>query len=148
MGVVRRIGIRASTVRTFSGAEVIVPNGDLLSGQVTNWTLSDVNRRLDIDIGVAYGTDPRRVIELLKGVAEGNDRVLKDPEPAVIFMGFGDSALNFQLRAWTDSETWFLLKSDLTVLVHDAIVEAGIVIPFPQRDLHIKTAQPPGTPSA
>ncbi len=142
LGVVRNIGIRASTIRTFSGAEVIVPNGDLVAGQVTNWTLSDVYRRIDVIIGVAYGTDPHKVIELLLDVAKQTHDVLKEPEPSVIFKGFGESSLDFELRAWTDSDQWYALKSDLTVNVHDAIVTASIHIPFPQRDLHFRSMDP------
>jgi small-conductance mechanosensitive channel len=139
VGVVRRIGIRASTVRTFAGAEVIIPNGDLLAGQVTNWTLSDINRRIDVLVGVAYGTDPEKVISLLLDVAHRQEGVLEDPEPTVIFRGFGESSLDFELRAWTASERWFALKSDLTVKVNRAIVDSGIEIPFPQRDLHLRS---------
>jgi small-conductance mechanosensitive channel len=136
---VRRIGIRASTIRTFAGAEVIVPNGDLVASQVTNWTLSDINRRLDILVGVAYGTDPEKVIALLLDVAHQQEGILDDPEATVIFKGFGESSLDFELRAWTASERWFGLKSDLTVKVNRAIVDAGIEIPFPQRDLHLRS---------
>ncbi|MBT8442635.1 MAG: mechanosensitive ion channel, partial [Gammaproteobacteria bacterium] len=138
-GRVREIGLRASRIRTFDGAEVIVPNADLIAGNVINWTLSDRTRRLDIRIGVAYGTDPKRVKEILLGVAEDSEVVAKDPEPAALFEGFGDSSLNFTLRAWIpEAGDWPSLSSDLYVAVHDAIVDAGIEIPFPQRTLHIR----------
>ena len=113
-GEVKRIGIRSSTVRTFDGAEVIVPNASLVSDQVTNWTLSDRMRRIDLDVGVGYGTDPQQVIALLNEVARANPGVLPDPAPLVLFLGFGDSALNFQVRVWTARfEDWLNTRSDL-----------------------------------
>ncbi|MBW2281429.1 MAG: mechanosensitive ion channel, partial [Deltaproteobacteria bacterium] len=143
LGEVKRIGIRASTVRTWQGAEVIVPNGDLISGQVTNWTLSDHNRRIDVDVGVKYGTDPERVLQLLLDVAAAEDRILEMPAPSALFRGFGDSSLDFRLRAWTSrSEEWVRIHSDLNVAVNRALAEAGIEIPFPQRDLHLRSVAP------
>jgi small-conductance mechanosensitive channel len=140
IGVVRRIGIRASTIRTFDGAEVIVPNGDLISKEVVNWTLSDRTRRIDVRVGVAYGTDPNKVLDLLLKVANEQPDLLKYPEPGAFFLGFGDSSLDFLLRFWTaDFENWWRIQSQVTVAVNDAIVEAGIEIPFPQRDLHLRS---------
>ncbi|MEN8160181.1 MAG: mechanosensitive ion channel domain-containing protein, partial [Myxococcota bacterium] len=141
LGEVKRIGIRSSTVRTLQGAEVIVPNGNLISDQVVNWTFSDRRRRMEVKVGVAYGTDPERVLELLRQVAAAHPQVLDDPEPAALFLGFGDSSLDFELRAWTPLfEDWMETQSQVTVAVNRAIVEAGIEIPFPQRDLHLRTA--------
>jgi len=138
IGEVKRIGIRSSTVRTFEGAEVIVPNASLVSDQVTNWTLSDRMRRIDLDIGIAYGTDPQRVVALLSEVARANPGVLPDPSPVVLFLGFGDSALNFQIRAWTAHfEEWVRTRSDLGLAVQAALKEAGIEVPFPQREVRI-----------
>ena len=142
-GTVSRIGVRSSTVRTFDGAEVIVPNANLIANEVTNWTLSDMRRRMEILVGVAYGTDPHKVLELLLKAARSDERILNDPEPSVLFLGFGDSSLNFSLRAWTDEFNEYLaIKSDLTLAVHDAIYAAGIEIPFPQRDLHLRSIDP------
>jgi small-conductance mechanosensitive channel len=142
-GRVSRIGVRSSTVRTFDGAEVIVPNANLIANEVTNWTLSDMRRRMEILVGVAYGTDPHKVLELLLKAARSDERILADPEPAALFLGFGDSSLNFSLRAWTDEFNEYLtIKSDLTLAVHDAIYAAGIEIPFPQRDLHLRSIDP------
>jgi len=139
VGEVRRIGTRSSTIVTFQGAEVIVPNSNLISNQVINWTLSSQWRRVDIPIGVAYGTDPERVIKLLVGVAESHPRVLLVRPPMAFFLGFGESALKFELRFWAaQQDTWFQLQSDVTVAVAKALREAGIEIPFPQRDLHIR----------
>ncbi len=144
VGEVKRIGIRSSTVRTWEGAEVIVPNASLVSDQVTNWTLSDRMRRIDLDVGVAYGADPHRVVEILAGVARANPGVLPEPAPVVLFLGFGDSSLNFQVRAWTARfEEWVRTRSELGLAVHAALKEAGIAIPFPQRDVHVVLAKTP-----
>ena len=144
-GEVQRIGIRSSTVRSFQGAEVIVPNADLISQQVTNWTLSDRKRRIEIPVGVAYGTDPDRVLEILTEVARNSDDVLPTPEPYALFSGFGDSSLNFELRAWTDDFDNFLrVKSGISARIGAALKEAAITIPFPQRDLHVRTLPPTG----
>jgi small-conductance mechanosensitive channel len=137
-GEVKRIGIRSSTVRTWEGAEVIVPNASLVSDQVTNWTLSDRMRRVDVEVGVAYGTDPQRVVALLTEVARSTPGVLPEPAPVVLFLGFGDSALNFQLRAWTAHfEEWIKTRSELGLAVHHALEKAGITIPFPQREVRV-----------
>lgn len=139
-GRVSQVGARASTIRTFQGAEVIVPNSFFISDQVINWTLSDESRRIDLDIGVAYGTDPKRVIQLVREVVEAHPHVLGIPPVDVFFMGFGDSALNFQVRAWTRrSDIWVNIRSDLGIAIHRALVDAGISIPFPQRDVYLHT---------
>jgi small-conductance mechanosensitive channel len=123
---------------------VIVPNSNLLSNQVINWTLSSQWRRVDVPIRVAYGTDPERVIKLLVAVAESYPGVLLDRPPMAFFMGFGESSLNFELRFWSAwHDTWFQLQSDVTVAVAKALREAGIEIPFPQRDLHLRNFDPP-----
>jgi small-conductance mechanosensitive channel len=137
-GEVRSIGIRSSVIRTFDGAEVIVPNGNMLSQSVTNWTLSDRKRRVELTIGVAYGTDPKQVIELLLGVAREHPDVLDQPPPSAVFMGFGASSLDFSLRMWTlRQEPFPQLKSDVGVGMYKVLTEAGIEIPFPQTDLHV-----------
>lgn len=144
IGEVRRIGIRASIVRTFDGAEVIVPNGNLISSEVVNWTLSDQKRRVRVEVGVAYGTDPQRVIEVLKTTAREHPEALRYPEPQVIFREFGPSSLDFRLMFWTATfDDFFRVRSEMNVAVNDALKEAGITIPFPQRDLHVK-GLPPG----
>jgi len=137
-GTVEHIGIRASVVRTWQGAEVIVPNANLISSEVINWTLSDDRRRMEIPVGVAYGTDPQTVLELLLGIARAHPEVLSDPEPAAVFAGFGDSSLDFELRAWTTGDI-VRIPSELRVSVNRALAEAGIEIPFPQRDLHLRS---------
>lgn len=139
IGAVRRIGARSCTVLTYQGAEVIVPNSSLLSNNVINWTLSSPWRRVDVPVRVAYGTNPEQVIELLEGVARSHRGVLLERPPEVFFLGFGESALNFELRFWCGSQdTWFQLQSDMTIAVAAALRQAGIEIPFPQRELHIR----------
>jgi small-conductance mechanosensitive channel len=140
MGTVRRIGMRASSIRTWSGAEVIVPNGNLVSSEVINWTLSDRTRRVELAVGVAYGNEPQAVIDVLLEAARKRDDILDYPAPSALFVGFGDSSLDFELRGWTDRFDDFLrVKSALAVDVCGALAEAGIQIPFPQRDLHLKS---------
>jgi small-conductance mechanosensitive channel len=142
-GEVRRIGIRSSTIRTPQGAEVIVPNSNLISDRVVNWTFSDRRRRMDIKVGVAYGTDPDRVLALLEGVARAHPDVLTDPAPQVLFTGFGESSLDFELRAWTALfDSYVVTQSQLGVALARALSEAGIEVPFPQRDLHLRSADP------
>jgi potassium efflux system protein len=142
-GKVREIGMRATTLTTFEGADVVVPNGTLLSEKLINWTLRDMNRRLDVNVGVAYGTDPKKVLELLMDVTKSTPGVAEEPQPTVLFAGFGASSLDFSVRAWTnDFADWVRVRSNLTVRIHDAIVEAGIEIPFPQHDLHLRSVSP------
>jgi small-conductance mechanosensitive channel len=137
-GEVKRIGIRSSTLRTFQGAEVIVPNASLIAEKVVNWTLSDRQRRIELPLGVAYGTDPQRVLTILLDVARASSDVLQDPPPLALFRGFGDSALNFELRVWTGLAAYLEVHSRIAIAVNTALREAAIEIPFPQRDLHIK----------
>lgn len=140
IGTVKHVGIRASTVRTFDGAEVIVPNADLIAGRVVNWTLSDRLRRMEVAVGVAYGTNPHQVKDVLLEVVRGNSEILENPEPFALFQGFGDSSLDFVLRFWTSNfANWLTIQSDVYFAVHDALDAAGIEIPFPQRDLHLRS---------
>jgi len=142
-GDVTRIGMRSSTVRTFDGAEVIVPNSQFISVQFVNWTLSDRQRRLSLPVGVAYGTDPERVIGILVEVAAADPDILDHPGLQALFLGFGESSLDFELRAWTGRfESWRQVQSNLAVAIHRALKEAGIEIPFPQRDLHLRSVSP------
>lgn len=140
-GEVKRIGIRSSTVRTFQGAEVIVPNANLIQEQVVNWTLSDRQRRIELPIGIAYGTDPQRVIDILHEVARSVPEVADDPAPLALFRGFGDSSLDFELRCWTGFENYLPIQSKLAIAMNAALAEAGISIPFPQRDVRVVVTQ-------
>lgn len=140
MGAVKRIGIRASTVRTYEGSEVIVPNGDLISGQLINYTLSDRARRLEVRVGVAYGSDVDQVQSVLLEAIRAVDKVLEDPKPMVLFLGFGESSLDFRVLFWiADFDFSLGTGSDASVAIHKALTSAGIEIPFPQRDLHLRS---------
>ncbi len=135
------MGIRATIVRTQEGSEVIVPNANLVSSEVINWTLSDPRRRINVPLRVAYGTDPERVIDLLLRAAREHSDILEHPAPTALFLGFGESSLDFSLRAWTaQSNAYNRVRSALTLAVNAALVEAGVKIPFPQRDLHVRSA--------
>ena len=142
-GKVREIGMRATTLTTFEGADVVVPNGTLLSEKLINWTLSDMDRRVDVNVGVAYGSDARRVLDLLLEVTKATPGVADQPEPAVVFTGFGASSLDFGIRAWTNEfGEWVRIRTELTVRVYEALRAAGIEIPFPQQDLHLRSVAP------
>jgi potassium-dependent mechanosensitive channel len=139
-GTVREIGMRATTLTTPEGADVVVPNGTLLSEKLVNWTLSDMNRRVDVDLSIALGSDARQVLELLKRVTVATDGIAAQPEPVVLVTGLGASSLNVGIRAWTnDFNNWVTIRSNLTIRVYDALIEAGIEIPFPRQDLHIRS---------
>ena len=150
MGTVRSIGLRSSTVKGFDGAEVIVPNGNLISNEMINWTLSDSNRRMDIRVGVAYGTDPEAVLAIMEKIAAEHTGVRKKPEPKAYFIDFGDSSLNFRLLAWAHLDIRLGVESEINVLINKRLAEAGIEIPFPQTDLHIRSdatkPKPPARP--
>jgi potassium-dependent mechanosensitive channel len=129
VGEVSRIGIRASIIRTADGSEVIVPNGSLISSQVTNWTFSDRQRAIEISVNVAGGADPQRVVELLKRTATAQSGVSKEPLPQVYVTNFTAGSVTFQLRAWTDRhEDWTQLRSDLAVAANEALAREKIAI--------------------
>lgn len=131
-GVVDRIGIRASIIRTGGGSEIIVPNGKLISDQVINWTLSNRQRGIDLPVSVAYDTEPCRVIELLKEVAAAHPLVSKRPAPNAVLAELGNDALQFKLTAWTDNiEQWGQIRSDLAIAIHAAFLKEGIRRPAP-----------------
>jgi small-conductance mechanosensitive channel len=137
---VRKIGLRATTVETFDQSEIIVPNSDLISQKVTNLTLSSEQSRVVVQVGAAYGSNVQKVLELLTACAAEHPRVLKDPPPSPLFVAFGESSLNFELRAWVAKTDYrFQVKSDLLSSIDNKFREAGIEIPFPQRDLHLRS---------
>jgi len=151
LGTVLRIGIRASVIHIRTGADIIVPNSQLITEKVTNWTLSDNMRRVDLPVGVNYGADPKKVIALLEQVARANPDVLAEPAPRALFMNYGDSSINFELRVWPCQFNLAVqLKSDLATAVFDAVqATPDISFPFPQREVRIlhdpdaTPAQPP-----
>jgi len=129
VGEVRRIGIRACVIRTADGSEIIVPNGSLISNQVTNWTFSDRARAVDVSVNILPGTDSQRVVELLKSVAASQPGIAKEPVSQVYVVTFTAGAITYQLRAWTDRyQDWAQVRSDLAVAVNEALFKEKIAI--------------------
>jgi potassium-dependent mechanosensitive channel len=141
-GTVTRIRARATVITDWENKEVLIPNKAFITERVINWTLSDQTTRLLLTVGVAYGTDPARAEKVLADVVHANPNVLPDPAPSVYFMGFGDSSLNFEIRAYVGTTKLRLRTThDLNTAIAAALAKAGIEIPFPQRDIHIRTAE-------
>ncbi|MHB1021492.1 MAG: mechanosensitive ion channel family protein [Acidobacteriaceae bacterium] len=132
---------RSTWVQTNDNVVIIVPNSEFIESRVTNWTVNDRQVRIAMQLGVTYSCDPKVVREILVRVAEEHPDVLELPVPEVVFLNFGDSSLDFELRIWTINQvqTPSRLKSDLYFAIFDALGEAGIEIPFPQRDLHLRS---------
>jgi potassium efflux system protein len=151
-GTVSKIRIRATWITAFDRKELIVPNKEFVTGQLINWTLSDAVLRTTIPVGVAYGSDTDRVVEVLNQVARESRRVLRDPPPQVFFLSFGDSSLSFELRVFIrNADLLFPVRHELHMGIDKAFREAGIEIAFPQRDLHLRSVPddwraPPGRP--
>jgi len=140
VGTVKSMGIRSSNIRTFDGAEVVVPNANLISNEVINWTLSDRKRRIEIISGVAYGSDVHKVQRVLLDILDQHPDILKEPRPLVLFNDLGESSLDFRMLFWTENfDNWLIIKSEVIFMIHDTLMQEGISIPFPQRDLHIKS---------
>jgi small-conductance mechanosensitive channel len=137
---IKRIGLRATIVETFDRSEVIVPNSDLVSTQVTNWTLSNRFIRIIIPVGVAYGSDVPLVMQTLIECAEANSMVARMPDPKVFFLAFGENSLDFELRVWiSDVVNRRQVQSELHQEIDRRFRESGIEIAFPQRDLHVRS---------
>lgn len=146
-GTVSRIRIRATTLVDWDRKEQIIPNKTFVTQDLTNWTLSDPITRVIIRVGVAYGSDVDKVRDLLHDVALNNDRVVEDPAPAVFCVGFGDSSVNFEVRVFVKDLLDFMpLSHELHSAITHTLHDAGIEIPFPQRDIHIRTAPAPWQP--
>ncbi len=138
LGTVNRIGVRSSSIITFDGAEVVVPNNNLIANDLINWTLSDSIKRVEILIGTTYGSDPNQILEILMNAAMSSKDTLKNPAPQALFSQFGESSLDFKLRFWVHYEVGLQAKSDVSIEVYNQFAKHNIEIPFPQRDLHIK----------
>jgi potassium-dependent mechanosensitive channel len=137
---IQKIGLRSTVMVTFDQSELIVPNGDLVSEKVTNWTLSNPTARIILPMGVAYGTSIEDVLSILMESAFAHEAVLKEPPPEALFVGFGDSSLDFELRVWVGNIRLRLqVRSVVLTEVERRLAEAGIEIPFPQRDLHLRS---------
>ena len=144
VGVIQRISVRSTTIETFTKQSVIVPNSDLINGVVSNWTLGDRQTRADIPVGVSYDADPRRVHEMLLEIARAHPLTLDDPEPMVVFNGFGESSLDFELRFYLANVSDKIPTSnEVSYQILERMKAEGIEIPFPQRDLHIRTGSLP-----
>lgn len=141
LGTVQKIGLRATIVNTVDNIEIILPNSIFVEQEVTNWSHGDPKIRLRCPVGVAYGTDPETVRDVLLKVAEEEDEVLENPEPSVVFTEFGDSALNFELRVWVaDPGPPARVKTKVNFAINRRFAEDNLEIPFPQRDLHLRSS--------
>jgi len=142
-GNVIAINMRATTVSSLDNISIIVPNSEFISSQVINWSHGDPKVRLIVEVGVSYGSDLENVIRSLREVADENENVLKDPEPDVLLAGFGDSSWNMKLRVWLQSpENFYKIHSDINCEIVRKFRQYGIEIPFPQRDLHVRSSLP------
>lgn len=142
-GHISRIRIRATTILTWEKKELIIPNKEFITGQVVNWTLSDSVNRILVNVGIAYGSNVRRALDIMESIAKENREVLEDPKPIVTFEAFGDNALMLYLRCYISSLDHRL---ETITALHESIyarfADAGIVIAFPQRDVHLDTSKP------
>ncbi len=142
-GAVSRIQIRATTIRTWDGMELLVPNKEFITGRLLNWTLSDQITRLKIPVGIAYGSDVQQAMSLMDAAARKNETILHDPAPYIVFNGFGDNALSLELRCYVGAQGHRIpAVTNLHEEINRAFNEAGISISFPQRDVHLDTSSP------
>jgi potassium efflux system protein len=142
-GVITKIRMRATTVRDWDGRELLVPNKEFITGRLLNWSLSDTQSRIIIEIGIAYGSDVPKAMKLALDAAKEHPDILKDPEAFITFDAFGDNSLLLRLRAYLPNVDRRLgISSELRQAVNDKYNEAGIVIAFPQRDIHLNTLAP------
>ncbi len=139
-GMIRSIGLRSTVLSVYDGSEVVVPNGELVSQRVTNWTLTSGRNRIIVQVGVAYGSDIEKVFGILSTAAAEHPSVLSDPPPQILFAGFGSSSLDFEVRVWLPDVSLRLpTQSELRTDIDRRFRAAGIEIPFPQQDLHVRS---------
>lgn len=137
-GQVTEVGIRASKIRAYDGSEVVIPNGDLLSQSLVNWTLSDKRRRIELIIGVAYDSDMQQVKSLIDDVLK-HDKILKAPAPRVVMQSFSESSVDFRILFWIENMDLMLdIRNEIMTAIFQAFKDNDIEIPFPKRDLYVK----------
>ncbi len=142
-GDVVEINMRSTTIRTLNNVAVIVPNSEFVSSKLENWSYGDETVRVDMNVGVSYASDLETVMRSLKEVAAENPEVLKSPAPDVLHIGFGDSAWNMRLRIWLEhSRRHWEVQSDINCAIVRKFRQNGVEIPFPQRDLHVRSPLP------
>jgi small-conductance mechanosensitive channel len=140
-GEVTKLGFRSSTLHAFDGSDLIIPNADLISQKVINWTFSGTLRQILLKVDVAHGSDPRRVRDLLQATVLKQPGVLEHPKANALFLGHGDTAMNFEVRFWAPRpEVVAELRSDVALSISAALADAGIELP--KRDLHIRGMEP------
>jgi potassium efflux system protein len=145
LGQIEEIGARSTRIRTGENVHILVPNSSFLEKNITNWTLSDQQIRANVTVGVRYGSPVREVERLLLEAVRGESKVLKSPEPFIIFEDFGDNALIFQVHFWISIKRIIdrrLIESSIRFRIDDLFRDAGIVIAFPQRDVHLDSQTP------
>ncbi|MCX6868573.1 MAG: mechanosensitive ion channel [Verrucomicrobia bacterium] len=145
IGTVTEINTRSSIIRSPDDVETMIPNSLFLENRVTNWTLTHRKIRLFLRVGVAYGTPPQQVIEILTEAAGRHGLICKEPAPFVVFDDFGDSALIFHLYFWLDlrgSTNAMIVTSDLRLMIEKRFAETGIEVPFPKRTVHLNADSP------
>ena len=145
LGEVREINIRSTLLKTMDNADILVPNSEFINGRVNNWTLKDDERRFSIPFGVAYGTDTDKVIEVVRDAAKALPLTYEngDRQTFVVMKEFGDSSLNFSLSVWVRGDAIKrpgLVKSEYLLAINKALVANHVEIPFPQRDLHLRSS--------
>jgi len=142
-GVVTRIRIRATTIRDWNNKELLIPNKEIITGRLLNWSLTDTRLRVSLPVGVAYGSDAALALKILAETVADDERVLKDPAPSIIFSDFGESSLNMVCRFYIDTyDNMWPVKTALHLEIYRRFEEAGIVISFPQRDVHLDSEKP------